>query len=473
MVANREDLVFQTDQFAMATEGRIVRGKPTGRVGGFVIDSRRVKHGDVFFAIRGARLDGHAFVSEAVHRGAVGVVVSDKSAAGFRHESEDGPFVVVVRDTTRALQLLGRSIRRASGASVVAITGSIGKTTTKEIASTLLSSRYRVFRSMGNFNNHIGLALSLLELRHRPDVAVVELGMNHPGEISELVDIAEPEMRVWTNVAQVHSAFFKSIDAIADAKAEILKGATSATQLVANASDPRVMTRTSQFPGQLCTFGVETDADVRATKVRGLGLAGMGATIHFSTGSAAIRTPLLGEGNVANILAAVSIALQFQVPMEAVVAGVSKFVAQPQRGNIIRLGGLTVVDDTYNSNPAALKQILEALGLEKNCSRHVAVLGEMLELGDQGPILHKECGKVAVEAGFDQVVAVGGSLASALAEGARAAGLSSTSVEVFPTSDEAADRMPEIVQHGDLVLVKGSRGIQMERVVERLKEGSG
>ena len=469
MVSNREELVLRADQLAAATEGRMITGRPDVRVAGFAIDSRRVKDGDVFFAIRGAQLDGHTFVSEAIRRGAVGVVVSDASSAGVGDAKAEAPFVIVVGNTTRALQLLGRFIRRASEARVVAITGSVGKTTTKEIAAALLGSRYRVFRNEGNLNNHIGLPLSLLELRHRPEIAVVELGMNHAGEIRTLVEIAEPELRVWTNVAAVHSAFFDSVEAIADAKAEILEGATSTTQLVANANDPRVMARTSRFPGQISTFGVETNADVRATDVRGLGLAGMAATLHSAVGSAEIRTSLLGEGNVVNILAAVTVALQFQVPLETVMPTVATFAAQPQRGNVIRLGGVTVVDDTYNSSPTALQQALRAMSVETSCRRRVAVLGEMLELGEQSSVLHEACGRVAVEAGFDRVVAVGGAPAQALVDGAIAAGLPSTSVAALSTSEEAAELVRQLVQDGDLVLVKGSRGIRMDRIVERLR----
>ena len=467
-MSNREELVLRADQLAAATEGRMVTGRPDARVTGFAIDSRRVKDGDVFFAIRGAQLDGHAFVSEAIRRGAVGVVVSDASSAGLGDGMAEAPFVIVVGNTTRALQLLARFIRRASEARVVAITGSVGKTTTKEITAALLASRYRVFRNEGNLNNHIGLPLSLLELRHRPEIAVVELGMNHAGEIRTLVEIAEPELRVWTNVAAVHSAFFDSLEAIADAKAEILEGATSTTQLVANANDPRVMARTSRFPGQISTFGVDTNADVRATDVRGLGLAGMAATLYSSVGSAEVRTSLLGEGNVVNILAAVTVALRFQVPLETVLPTVATFAAQPQRGNVIRLGGVTVVDDTYNSSPAALQQALRAMSVETGCRRRVAVLGEMLELGEQSSVLHEACGRVAVDAGFDRVVAVGGAPAQALVDGAIAAGLPPASVAALSTSEEAAELVRQLVQDGDLVLVKGSRGIRMDRIVERL-----
>ena len=298
---------------------------------------------------------------------------------------------------------------------------------------------------------------------------MVELGMNHPGEIRSLVEIAEPEVRVWTNVAPVHSAFFESVEAIADAKAEILEGATSATLLIANASDLRVMARTSKFPGDIATFGIETDAEVSATSVKSLGLKGMTAKMHTPVGSVDVRTSLLGEGNVANVLAAVSIALRFQVPLDVVLAGVTNFIAQAKRGNIVHVNGITVVDDTYNSNPVALKQVLQTLSFETGCGRRVAILGEMLELGEHAISLHESCGRAAVESGFDRIIAVGGISAQALADGAMAAGLLATSVTVLPTSQEAAQKISQIVQKKDLVLVKGSRGIRMDQIVDRLK----
>ena len=462
-------LVLCAGDLARASEGRMVSGRSDVRVDGFSIDSRRVKRGDLFVAIRGARLDGHNFVSEAIQRGAAGVVVGDSTLAGFKIEVLDQPFVIAVENTTRALQLMGREIRRRSGARVVAITGSIGKTTTKELIANVLASAYRVCCSEGNLNNHIGVPLSLLELRHEPEVAVVELGMNHAGEISTLVSLAEPEMRVWTNVAEVHSAFFGSIEAIADAKAEILEGATEKSQLVANAGDPRVMARAQDFPGSVVTFGVEMSADVTATQVKSLGLDGMEAMLQTPVGLASVRTQMLGHGHLANIVAAVAVALQFNVPLEVVVERVAEYVTQPRRGQVIRLGDVTVVDDTYNSSPTALETALEAVGRTRGCVRRVAVLGEMLELGARSVALHEACGRAAVAAGFDAVIAVGGSPALALAEGARVAGLPEDVVMTFATSGEAAEYVTNSVQVGDVVLVKGSRGIKMDQIVDRLK----
>ena len=326
-----------------------------------------------------------------------------------------------------------------------------------------------MLRNEGNLNNHIGLPLSLLELRHDPEVAVVELGMNHAGEISTLVAIAEPDIRVWTNVAEVHSAFFDSIEGIADAKAEIMDGATSASQLVANAGDPRVMARVAAFPGRVTTFGVETDADVQATAVRARGLCGMAATIRTPAGSVPVRTPLLGYGQIANVTAAVAVAQLFSVPLDELAERVAACPPQPRRGQVIELGDVTIVDDTYNSSPTALRAALDALGRETGHARRVAILGEMLELGERSAALHEACGRAAADAGFEVVVAVGGEAAQALADGARAGGLPATAVSTVPTGDETAERAPAIVRDGDLILVKGSRGIGLDRVVDRLR----
>src|SRR5262245_45705822 len=226
--------------------------------------------------------------------------------------------LIEVGDTTRALQDLAREVRRRSGARVVAITGSAGKTTTKEVIADFLSARFDVFRNKGNLNNHIGLPLSLLELRTRPDVAVMELGMNHAGEISTLVAIAEPEVRVWTNVGDAHLGFFASPEAIADAKAEILERSTAATVLVCNADDRRVMSRVRGFTGRTLTFGTAAAATVRALDIEDRGVAGMRARVTTPAGETTIETPLLGRGNVSNVLAAMTVALHGGVSLDDV-----------------------------------------------------------------------------------------------------------------------------------------------------------
>jgi UDP-N-acetylmuramoyl-tripeptide--D-alanyl-D-alanine ligase len=460
-------LPLNAGDVAAASGGRVVAGDRATPIGHISIDSRTVAAGDFFVAIRGERFDGHRFVAGALAAGAIGALVDDPAAAGDRAGTA---VVVQAADTTRALQALARSVRRQSGAQVVAITGSAGKTTTKEVCAELLSARYSVFRNKGNLNNHIGLPLSLLELRAKPDVAVVELGMNHPGEISTLVAIAEPEVRVWTNVGDAHIGFFASAEAIADAKAEILEGASAGTVLVANADDARVMARARRFGGRVLTFGTADGADVQASAVEMRGLDGLRAQVRTPAGTFRLETPLAGLGNLSNVLAATAVAVHFDVPLDAIATRASRLRPAHHRGELLRLpGGITLIDDAYNSSPAALKRSLEIVAAATGSARKVAVLGEMLELGAHAAALHRECGRAAHAAGLDLLVAVGGEPARALAAEAIGSGLPSHCVAVAPDRAAATEEVLKRVRAGDLVLVKGSRGIGLDAVVDRLK----
>ena len=258
-------------------------------------------------------------------------------------------------------------MRRESSATVIAITGSAGKTTTKETIAALLDSRYRVAKNKGNLNNHLGLPLSLLELRHGADVAVMELGMNHAGELRLLVGIAEPEIRVWTNVGDAHLGYFASRDVLADAKAEILESASAADVLVVNADDPLVMARAAAFGGRAITFGTSAPADVRAEAIEDCGLEGMRFRIRTADASAEATVPLVGRGNLMNVLAASAVALELGVPLEEIAVRAASLSTAPHRGAVIRLArGVTVLDDSYNSSPAALERALEALTHERH-----------------------------------------------------------------------------------------------------------
>ena len=461
-----------------AVAGTIVSGDPLTEFHGVSIDTRSISPGELFFAIRGERFDGADFADAAVVAGAAGIVVPrDRSRRrtepAREMQSAAGPVVIEVDDTTVALQRLARAVRRESGTKVVAITGSAGKTTTKEVAAEFLASRYRVVRNRGNFNNHIGLPLSLMELRHRPEIAVVELGMNHAGEISTLVGIAEPEVRVWTNVGEAHVGFFRSVDAIADAKSEIFERAAPATLLVANADDERVARRARSFSGRLTTFGIDRDADVRATAVADRGVDGTSAHVTTPRGAVDIRTPLIGRANLANVLAATAVALEFEVPLTAIAERAAQLRPSTHRGEVLRLqGGLTIIDDSYNANPTATKRAIDVLAAA-TASRRVAVLGEMLELGEYAPDLHADVGRAAAAAGIDVLIVVGGGPADALAAAAVAAGMAAGRVTRYATSDQAAEAVAALAAPGDVVLVKGSRGVKTERVVERLKAERG
>ncbi|MEP6918463.1 MAG: UDP-N-acetylmuramoyl-tripeptide--D-alanyl-D-alanine ligase [Acidobacteriota bacterium] len=470
-----ERLPLTAGDVVAATGGRLRRGEAGQPIDGISIDSRTTGAGDFFIAIRGEQFDGHDFVRQALGRGPLGVMVGADHAVAVDAAlnaiaTGTQPVVITVDDTTRALQAMARDVRRRSGARVVAITGSAGKTTTKEITAAFLSSKYQVFRNQGNFNNHIGLPLSLLELRSRPEVAVVELGMNHPGEISTLVGTAEPDVRVWTNVGDAHLGFFSSGDAIADAKAEILENARAGDVLVANADDPRIARRMAAFAGRVVTFGIDTPADVHVRSVEDHGLDGIAADVCTPAGHLRIETALLGLANLANVLAATAVALQFEVPLEDLAAHAAQLRPAHRRGELLRLpGGLTLIDDSYNSSPSALRRALETVRSATGSARKVAVLGEMLELGHHAAAMHETCGAAAAAAGLDLLIAVGGESARALADAAIRSGLPAGAVSYVVTSAEASEVAVRLTRPGDLVLVKGSRGIGTDRVVERLK----
>ncbi|OFW48556.1 MAG: hypothetical protein A3G77_13535 [Acidobacteria bacterium RIFCSPLOWO2_12_FULL_68_19] len=449
---------------ADAVGGRIRAGDPDMEIHAIGIDTRALEPGGFFVALRGARHDGHEFVAEAVRRGAAGAIVERRFVAGA-----EGAAMVEVDDTTRALQDLGHAVRVWSGARVVAITGSAGKTTTKEAIAEFLSVRFRVVKNRGNLNNHIGLPLSLLQLRERPDVAVMELGMNHPGEISTLVAIAEPELRVWTNVGDAHIGYFGSPDAIADAKAEILERAGAGHVLVCNADDSRVMARARRFAGRVVTFGAAAEADVRARDIEDLGIDGMRARVRTDAGERTLATPLLGRGNLDNVLAATAVAREFGVPLDAIVSAAARLAPADRRGAVRRLGGgVVLIDDSYNSSPAALGRALDVVAGERHMARKVAVLGEMLELGDQAIALHRRSGRTAAAAGLRLLVTIGGEPARALAASAVEAGLPASAVRHFDTSEAAAHEATAEIRAGDLVLVKGSRGTRTDIVADAI-----
>ena len=455
---------------AAATGGRLVSGDPARRIERWSIDTRSLQPGDVFVAIRGDRFDGHEFAAAALTAGAAGVVVATTAALAEAGKAGAAPFVIEVADTTRALQQVAREVRRRSGAKVVAITGSAGKTTTKELTAEFLSAKYTVYRNRGNLNNHIGLPLSLLELRTRPDVAVVELGMNHAGEIRTLVGIAEPEVRVWTNVGDAHVGFFESSEAIADAKAEIVEQGRPADLLVANADDERICARLGAFSGRILTFGLSDRAHVRASAVEHRGLNGIRATVTSPAGEFRLDTPLLGTGNLLNLLAASAVAVDMGIEPGTIAERAASVRPASHRGELLRLpGGVTLIDDSYNSSPAALKRSLETVAAATGSARKIAVLGEMLELGPHAARLHAECGRAAAESGLNLLIAVGGEGARALAFSAGNSGMNPSSVVYLPTSTEAAEVAATKVRPGDLVLVKGSRGIRTDVVVDRLK----
>jgi len=451
---------------ASATGGRVLAAGETGArpLAGVSIDSRTVRPGELFFAIPGPRFDGHEFVAAAAGRGAAAVVVHREVAI----PSSVG--LVRVADTTRALGDLGRHVRLRAGIPVVAITGSAGKTTTKEMAAALLAAKGPVLRTEGNLNNLYGLPLSLLRLRPEHRAAVLELGMSAPGELRALSAIARPDLAVITNVGPVHLEFFSSVDEIALAKAEILEGLREGGKAVLNGDDPRLRRIGQAWGGATIWFGRHRRWDVSAENWRGTAF-GMRFDLRIGGRAVDVALPLAGPHFVMNFLAAAAAAHVLGVPPEAMAEAAKDVRAAPHRGQVRRLQGrVTLLDDCYNSNPAGLDAAVVALRMTPG-RRRVAFLGDMLELGPQGPELHREAGERL--GGHVDLVAGVGTLARELLEGARRGGLAEDALHAFEDSAAAAAAAPGIVRPGDAVLVKGSRGVRLELVVNALVAGLG
>jgi UDP-N-acetylmuramoyl-tripeptide--D-alanyl-D-alanine ligase len=453
---------LRLDAIASRMSGRVIQGDPTSLFQTFNIDSRLSRPGELFFAIV-AKRDGHDFVPDAAARGARGAVISRDIG-----QVDNGFSLVRVIDTLGALQILARSVLSDFRPQVVGITGSIGKTTTKEFTAGLLSERYRVLKSEGNFNNQLGLALSLLKLQPDQEIAVLEMGTSGPGEILSLTRIAPPDVAVITNINPVHLEFFQTLEAIARAKKEILDGARPDGTAVLNGDDPLVRQIGRGWKGRRITFGFSRDCEVQATAARSLGADGMVFKLRLDRRTEEVRIPFFYEDFLSDVLAAVGASHALSLPFEVIVEGIPRLAPFRGRGRMIDLGrGRRLVDDSYNSSPKALEAALRGL-VALPAKRRIAVLGDMLELGPEEIDFHRRAGKKVFEHGWDVLWAIG-PLARYIAEGAVAAGLPAARVRTFETSDEAAEAISSFIEEGDLVLVKGSRGIGTERLVERLE----
>lgn len=423
---------------------------------GVSIDSRTVPPGALFVAIAGPRFDGHDYVSEAARRGA--------AAALVHREVEAAVPLLRVPDTTQALADLARRVRESAALPVAAITGSAGKTTTKEMAAGLLESRGPVLKTEGNLNNQFGLPLTLLRLAPEHRFAVLELGMSAAGELRALTAIARPDAAVITLVAPVHLEFFPSLRAIADAKAEILEGLGEEGVAILNGDDEHLRRVGRAHRGRVVWFGHDRAFEVSAERWRGT-VHGMRFDLRLGGGAVDVALPFAGPHNLTNFLAAAAVAHQFGLSAEEIAARAPSLRPASHRGQVRRLrGGVTLLDDCYNSNPVAVEAAVTALALSAP-GRRVAFLGDMLELGPTGAQLHREVGRRV--AGKLDVLAAVGPLAAAFLDGARESEPRPSELVAFPDAAAAAASI-DLVRPGDAVLVKGSRGVRLEAVVDAL-----
>lgn len=435
------------------------------RVSGYSIDSRTAGEGDLFFAVRGERLDGHDYIGAALARGAVAAVVSRARVAGLPDEVLAAP-LLIAEDPLLALQSLALHVRRQWGRRVVAITGSAGKTTTKEAVAAALEAKFKVLKSQGNLNNGFGLPLQLLRLEPEHQIAVIEMGMNHAGEIAALCRIAAPDWGLVTNVGTAHIENFADGQAgIARAKFELVCALPASGTAFLNCMDPYVSQFGRDFPGRVVYFGEGPCADPQITSVDE-GLSGL--HVHYRAGDREGRftMQMLGRHNAANAIAGLAVALEAGVDVNAAVARLETLTAGDKRGQIVNIAGAEILNDSYNSNPEALRSMIHTLAARPARGRRILVAGEMLEQGKQGPELHAACGVAATEAGIDMVLGVQGN-ARHLAAAACSGGVPS----LFLADAEAAGRwLVANLVSGDVVLVKGSRGVHLERAIEMLQK---
>src|SRR5271166_531337 len=451
-----------------------VAGKPgpgldaMARVAGVSIDSRTIRRGELFVAIHGPRNDGHDHVAAAMESGAVAAVVAEPLVSRYPGWLQDR--CITVSDTLEALHRLARAVRKDWGKKVCGITGSVGKTTTKEIVAALLGSKLRVLKSEGNFNNEYGLPLTLFRLEETDDVAVLEMGMSFPGELKRLTAIALPDVAIETRVSPAHLLNFTSVDEIAMAKRELIEGLRGSNSVaVLNADDTRVAAMAAVAPGRVIFYGVEKPAEFAAEEIEDRGALGSSFTLVHRGKRTRMDLPLPGRHVVWNALAAIAAASVWNIGAVEAQSVLRGLHTPAMRGELIRFtNGFALINDSYNSSPAALQAMINLLGATPGFNRRILAAGEMRELGPSSPKLHREAGEHAAKTGrIDYVIAVQGD-AGQIVEGAVAAGVPRECTKFVATPAEAAEFLVEFIRPDDLLLVKGSRSVKMERIVEAM-----
>lgn len=450
---------FTLEQLQKLTGGKLLQKGPRS-FDRFGIDSRTIPKGALFFALPGENTDGHLFVADACRHGAGGAIVEhplDPPARGF--------LILQVKNSMKALHKLAGAARQAQSGAFVGLTGSCGKTSTKEFTAALLSKKYSVFKSEGNLNSLTGLPLSLLELDEQQDCSVLEIGMNHPGEIAQLTKVLKPSVAMVLNVNPVHLGHFSSLEAIADEKFSMLSEMPSRSTGIFNADDPLLAKRAASLKNPHFSFGFSKDADLVIENLQELGVRGIEGSLRWKGTSIPFKTQLCGKSNAQNIAAAALCALILDVPSEQISAAIEDLKPYKQRGRLVDYHGITIYDDTYNSNPAALSYALQIIANTQGFQRKVAILGDMFELGPDEKQFHEQAGAEVAANRLDVLIATGEKSRS-MAEKARESGVP----EVHWVEDSAAAgaKAKEILKPGDLVLIKGSRGMKMEKALDAI-----
>ncbi len=467
---------FSCQDILQATGGKLTRGELSTGFNDISTDSRKISPGELFIALKGDRYDGHNFLKQAISRRAVGLVVK-KNAAPLRsllpQADRQGTTVIEVEDTLNALGQIAHYWRKRHPIPLAAITGSNGKTTTKEMLAGILEHSFKVLTSEGNFTNLGGVPLTLLRLSAEHQIAVVELGANQPGEIARLTEIAEPQVGVITNVCNSHLEFFKTREGVARAKGELFRTLKSGSSAVFNADDLRVVGLAKSYPGEKLSFGIKSQADVRAEEILSRGMRGTKFKLATRDGWISLNLPVPGLTNIYNALAAAAAALIFKVEFTTIKKALEHFTPGPGRLEITPLSkGIYLLNDTYNANPESMEESLNILIDLSKGGRAIAVLADMLELGEASEASHRQLGRTVAELKVDLLFTTG-QWAETVMNGAQEKGMDKNRVFVGRDHKEITRQLKEIIQDGDWILIKGSRKMRMERIIDSLLEKRG
>jgi len=456
-------------EITRAIRGSLISGPADTKVGGISTDTRKMRPGQLFWPLKGDNHDGHDFLDTAVEKGAA--VIVRENRYDFEIKKKKNVVVITVPDTLQALGDLAPWWRRRLNPRVVAITGSAGKTTTKEMASSILDLGAMTLKNEGNLNNLIGLPLSLLSLRAEHARAVLEMGMNKPGEIARLTEIAGPDIGLITNAAKAHLEGLGSVRGVAKAKIELFEKMPVTSQAVLNGDDTLLVEMASSLNREFLTFGLDPTNDIRASNVVNRGTDGLSFELDYHGSAQPIRLQVPGTQNVMNALAASAVAYCFQEPIEHVAEGLNRFNGINGRFRLLHLpDGTILVDDTYNANPCSLKAAIESLkDMTTNGGRVIIGLGEMLELGDETVTAHLEAGRLVAELRPNFFLAMG-EHAREMMEGALQIGMSKGRIILVTSPEEMARKIDEVLQRGDLILLKGSRRMGLEKAARTLLE---
>jgi UDP-N-acetylmuramoyl-tripeptide--D-alanyl-D-alanine ligase len=464
-------VILTIEEVLRATGGKLLQGKGDSSFQGISTDSRTVTEGELFIALKGPRFDGHHYALEALRKKAGGVLIEERKVGDIRWNGYRSRAVIAVEDTLSALGDIAQGWRRKYSTPVVALTGSNGKTTTKEMIAACLETTFPTLKTKGNLNNLIGVPLTLLTLTEKERVVVLEMGMNVPGEIGRLAQIAEPDVGLITNVQTVHLEGMGSLERLKEEKGELFQRMRRDGTILVNQDDPRVVDLSKHYPGQKITFGIEHPADVMAKEIQLNGAEGTSFTLILEGEAMEVHLRLLGRHFVPNALAAMAVACLFGVEVTRAKEALENFQPFPMRMEVLPLKGeKTLINDAYNANPYSMELALETLAEAKGMARAIAVLGDMLELGNLTKEAHEQIGKRVSELSIDFLLTMGEE-APIVVESAIRHGLPMERARIVESHSEAISLLRQMIQRGDWILVKGSRRMAMEKIVEGLTEG--